>query len=655
MGGVAALLLLPGFAFAFDAAISSGEVPRNVSAAGIELGGLGKQDALAALQRYEAQLAAIPAVFTVKGEKFTLDPSEVGFNIDEEAVVDEALGLRSDIGFPSGLFKWFGTFRNEINLEVPATIDPARLDEVLTTWEQEAIASPAFEGGLIVRNGRVLPEYPRPGEGINREAAATAILATLQDPARTSAVIATRQIQPQLTKDYIDNASAEATRLIDAKVTLTSSDPTLEISFTPRQLADALIADVRRQSPPELVLEFDPSKIAALLEPMRAEIEQPPRDAGIVIDEETKEVSLSPSRRATLLDPNLVAKALLEAAARPSNTGEFPFAFGEDAQFTTADAVALGDIQFVSEFTTKHSAGQQRVHNIQRFADIVDGAIVMPGDEFSLNEYVGERTTEKGFVPAPMILGGELVDSVGGGVSQFATTFYNAVFYGCYEDVTHKPHSYYFSRYPEVNEATISWPQPNLIFRNNTDTAVIIKTQYTATSITVQFYGNNGGCSVERVLGKRHGFTDPPEVFQPNPEINPDEQHVTQKGFGGFTNSVKRIATWPDGRTEEQEWTWTYRPEPRIIEVHPCMVPDAEVAVECPIQVPSLSGMDFATANSTLGAAGLVVAQGDTVEVSDASQNDLVVAQSPESGSWIETGSTVTINLGVYLPPPDGG
>jgi len=274
---------------------------------------------------------------------------------------------------------------------------------------------------------------------------------------------------------------------------------------------------------------------------------------------------------------------------------------------------------------------------------------------------VGQRTVEKGYVSAPMILGGELVDDIGGGVSQFATTFYNAVFYGCYENVDHKPHSYYFTRYPEVNEATISWPAPNLIFRNNTDTVVIIKTQYTATDITVQFYGNNGGCQVERVLGDRHGFTDPPVEYVPNPDLTPDDEKVEQRGFGGFSNSVKRIMTWPDGKQVEEDYSWTYKAEPRILEVHPCNVPpeDGAEAPACPIKVPSVIGGSFESAKAVLEGAGFAVVAGPTIQIDSEGSDGLVVAQSPNGDEWAAAGTTITLNVGVYVPPEpppgDGG
>jgi len=654
IGPAVALVLLPVLLYAFDTIRSNGEVARNVSAAGIDLGGLGEEDALAALREYEAQLAATPAVFLVNGQEFTLDPRRIGLDVDEQSVLDVAMQQRRDHNAVAGFFSWFGSFSDQIELDVPVTIDPERLDEVLEEWETAAIDLPAYQGGVIIRDTRALPDYPRPGEGIDRDQAQAAVLASLQTIDRRVTVLETRMIQPELTNADIDAATLEATRLIDSPVTLASSDPEFTITFAREQLAAALHVAVRHNSATEVVFSFDPESVETILLPFRTEIEQPARDAEFQIDEETKQVTLLPSRPATVLDADLVAEALLTSAASASNLGDFPFAEGAQPAFTTADAEAMGDIEFVSEFTTSHPAGQQRVINIHLIADAVDGAVVLPGEEFSINEHVGQRTTEKGYVPATMILAGELVDDVGGGVSQFATTFYNAVFYGCYEVIDHKPHSYYFSRYPEVNEATISWPAPNLIFRNNTDSVVIIKTKYTDTDITVQFYGDNGGCTVERQLGTRYAFTDPPDEYVGNPNLTPLDEKVVQNGWGGFTNTVKRIMRWPDGRVEEEEYVWTYQPAPKIREVHPCNVPSGnQEPVQCPVQVPSVIGGSLDGARAALGAAGFTMIEGPPIEMAVESQDGLVVDQSPEPGQWIEPGTAVTVSVGVYVPPEE--
>ncbi len=151
-------------------------------------------------------------------------------------------------------------------------------------------------------------------------------------------------------------------------------------------------------------------------------------------------------------------------------------------------ATSLGIDENIGSFTTSYTAGQSRVTNIRLIAELTQGVILQPGETFSLNEYVGRRTTEKGFVPAGTIVNGHLVDSVGGGISQFATTLFNAAFFGGLEFESYQSHSIYFSRYPYGREATISWPAPELKISNPTPHAVLIWPTSTANSVSVDLY-----------------------------------------------------------------------------------------------------------------------------------------------------------------------
>ena len=124
--------------------------------------------------------------------------------------------------------------------------------------------------------------------------------------------------------------------------------------------------------------------------------------------------------------------------------------------------------QLIGQFTTFHPCCESRVTNIHLMAATIDGMVVRPG-RASINATVGERTSGKGYVPAPAIIGGEVYccdhpANIGGGVSQVATTLFNAVFFAGLEDVFHQPHSLYISRYPMGREATLGWtaPRPRL-------------------------------------------------------------------------------------------------------------------------------------------------------------------------------------------------
>ena len=145
---------------------------------------------------------------------------------------------------------------------------------------------------------------------------------------------------------------------------------------------------------------------------------------------------------------------------------------------TTEKAQALGIKEVIGEFTTGGFAAASG-ENIRVVAEKVNGAIVQPGATFGLNEFTGTRGTDEGYVPAAIIQEGALSTAVGGGISQFATTLYNAAYFAGMGDVTHTPHSFYISRYPAGREATVFDGEIELAFSNDYPTGVLIETIWT--------------------------------------------------------------------------------------------------------------------------------------------------------------------------------
>ncbi|MGH8935064.1 MAG: VanW family protein [Acidimicrobiia bacterium] len=601
LGAALGAALIIGGAFAIDRAIHAGQVLRNVRMADAELSGLGHQDARRALLSLEDRLVTTPATFRVQADEFELDPQTVAFRVDHDQALANALQAGRAGSLLDQMEWWLGHLRRAAVLDPPGSLDGPALELLLESWAAEAIDDPPFPGGVSISDGRPEPDYPRPGLGIEGGGARQLILETLGRPDGRTADIPVVMVDPPLTIDDVDAAVRQAIILVGGAVTLDADDPEVQVSFTPGQLASALEDEVVLASEPRIELSFDPARVAAVLQPLRAQLEVPPRDAGFVINEDGT-VSVVPGRSGTRIDPSRVAPALFEAAQTPDRSGPFPFEQGADPDLTTEEAEALGITHQVSSFTTNHSCCQPRVSNIHLIADLVDGAVVRPGETFSLNDYVGRRTAERGFLNAPVIYRGEYTEDVGGGVSQFASSFYNAVFFGGYEDVEHQPHSYYISRYPEGREATISWPVPDLVFRNDTEAGILIKTAYTDTSITVIFYGDNGGREVEAGLSGRYAFTPPPTDYLGDPSLEPEHQQVVEQGRDGWSVTVYRTITYPDGRTENQEWPVRYRPQPTVLRVHPCKIPPGEeghTGEPCPQPTTTTSATTTTTPTTT--------------------------------------------------------
>jgi vancomycin resistance protein YoaR len=581
----AGLLLLAAAAFGLDRFVHSGEVLRNVEVAGVDLSGLNEEAAIAALLTFEDSLAETPAPFTVAGVAIDLHPVSVGFNLDEASALDGAFQTGRQ-GSIVGQFGWW--IRHLLSTEVlpiDATLDADALDQVLAEWDSDLITDHPSPGDVILVDGTPVATYPTPGTEIDREGSAGVMLDSLLSTTRIPQALPTRPVAPPLTDTHIDAAVASATRMLAAPVTLSRDDPVAQVVFTTADLVEAFETELVLEPQPVLLLGFSSEVVSSVLEPLRAELEVPPVDARFEFGDDDR-VSIVPGRPGTIIDPELAAAALETAALTVSRAGELPFEVGADPEVTTEELEAMGVKGLVSEATTNHPCCQPRVANIHLFADIVNGTLVRPGESLSLNELVGERTSELGFEPAPTIIRGKIVDTVGGGVSQFATTFYNAVFWGGYEDVTHTPHSYYFSRYPEGIEATISWPLPNLDFRNDTDAAVLIKTEYDDTSITVKFFGDNGGRTVEGEVSDRYNFTEPTTDYIANDALEPGQQKVNVEGRSGWSVTVTRTITERDGTVREQTWVVRYKAQPWEIQVHSCTIPAGAAGYtgeDCPV------------------------------------------------------------------------
>jgi vancomycin resistance protein YoaR len=178
------------------------------------------------------------------------------------------------------------------------------------------------------------------------------------------------------------------------------------------------------------------------------------------------------------------------------------------------------------------------VTNIQRIAKSIDRTIIAPGQQFSLNGLAGERTLAKGYVEAPFIAGNKIEPSVGGGVSQFSTTMYNAAYFAGLQIDAHQPHSLYIDRYPPGRESTLNFPDIDMKWTNDTDVPILIRTYADDAGVTVTLYGDNGGRKVTAEPGSR----------EPNPG-------------GNFSITVTRKITYPGGRVVTQPSTTKYANE----------------------------------------------------------------------------------------------
>jgi len=656
-----ALLTWVSVVFAMDRASNDGEILGQVTVAGIDLGGLDVPAAQAAISLVETRLAAEPIEVVIDETTFTLLPSELSYRIDEEAILEEALANGRDGGFATELGWWLGHFGGgSLEISFESSYDRQTLLLLLKTWEPQAITTPPTDGGIVFSGSTVTPIYPEPGTGLDYEATADLIETQVLGSTRGTVQAVTEFRVPIVTDEQVDLTVKRAEELISEPVTLGRILPQISVTFPPSVLANAVSSrQIGTALAPEIELFFQLGPLARYLDPIRETVEADPIDAVVVIRPDDVPLVLA-GYNAILIDDGSLPEAVYKAATSVTRTGPLPIREGREPEFSTEEAEGLGIRELLYTAETYYSCcgdekNRNRIINIKRIAEEVDGAIVMPGEEFSLNDHVGQRTLEDGYRKAGAIIGPVVYccdhpANIGGGVSQFTTTLYNAVYWSGLEDVFHKPHTLQFARYPVVREATLGFPDPNLVFRNDTENAIYIKTEATDTRVTVKMFGDNGGIDIAGAISAPYAYTEPEEYLSPNDELNPGDKELTDEGAQGYTATDTRTITYPDGTTDVQVWTWRYAPHSIVYEVHPCELPtdhiQYEEAVECPVQVPLVGDLTQGAATTALNNVGLVMSIGAPFPVVDPLQVGTVRSQSPAPGTWVDPGTTVTIRLG---------
>lgn len=599
-----ASLIIVGATFALLFAIygmtrwaSEGQVLGNVEVVGVPLGGMSEEEARTALLDIQMTHQSRYLDFQVEGRPVRLLAAETGLTLDIPRLLDQVMAIGREGNAPYQFLWWFTHIFKTAEVPLTGSTDSDQLTAIFDDWDSRVIANPGHHGAVEVEDGELVAVYPRTGTGIDRTMAKSIIEENLLAAEPNGTDLPTAVLIPLLTVADVDRALDEAQTLTGAPIDLIHDDRS--VTFSRAQLLEALVSETVTEGNPGIVHSFDPAVVDTFLTPVRSEYEAAPVDARFNI--EGDEISIVRGRRGTRIDEVEASLQLLDAARTPSRRGQLPVVEHADPAVTTASLEAMGIKHLVSSFTTYYDPGQNRVVNIRLMASEVDMAIVPPRGDFNLNAYVGPRTEAKGYLPAGTIINFQLVDTIGGGVSQFATTLYNAVFWGGYEDVDHRPHTQWFSRYPVGIEATVNWGGPELIFRNNTDNYILIDTRSTETSVTVRIFGDNDGriLKAEQRGGRTHmnivaaggpnarhveaqvsepfNIVEPqPPIYQPDPTYGVDQVTVTQSAREGWSVRVSRRITRGGEQVGYREWVVTYVAQRAIFVVHPCKVPGQE-------------------------------------------------------------------------------
>jgi len=538
-GGVLAVALA---CYAVPALVLAGEVPPGTTVAGVDIGGLAPEEAERTLARELAKAAERPLTVRAGGKTLRLSPKEAGLSIDPAATVAAAEGSLSPAGVARALFS-----TNEVTLRVK--VDRKRLDAAVAKIAKSVDVAPR-NGGIRYAGLKPRVAQPRAGRALDREAAAKAILAAY--PLQRQVTLPTKTVPPAVSAAEVRRvANSTARTAVAGSLKLTNGDRSADL--TPELIARNLrfVPDGEGGLRPR----FNAAKVVPEVQDKLVTGAQAPKDASFKVVK--GKVVIVPHRNGMGVDAGAL-RTDVERVIAGGGSRTVPVKLTKaQPELTTAKARKLGIREKVSSYTTNYPCCPPRVTNIHRIADILDGYLVMPGETFSLNGIVGKRDKARGFVEAPMILNGRYVNDVGGGISQFVTTMFNAVFFGGFEDVQHTPHMFYISRYPAGRESTVSYPQPDFRWRNDSPYGVLITTSYTNTSVTVNFWSTKR-YDIESRSSGRYAIQGYETIKDSGPDCIP------MPGAEGFSIDVWRIFKKNGKEIRRQKFHTVYSPEPKL-------------------------------------------------------------------------------------------
>ena len=564
----AIIALLVGLAFAG----SKSELAAGTEVAGVEVGGLTNRQAVAKLDALFEQQSGDPVEFVVGNTSYSFAANQLGVQPDWSAAV--AAASRAGDGF--GPVRGFRRLRARVfGAEVlpRLAVSNAALEYALDQIADDVNRRP--RDAAIVRRGlrfRVTPEQA--GLRLDREPAAEVVVRALGQVERIpgATMLPVKVTTPRVSAEMLTVVAARARTAVSAPIVLRSA----KRSFRLPRWRIAEILSVPSGGATRLGIGGRAADV--YFRSLSHNIGRAPRDAGFAVYGES--VQVVPARDGLELNVPKAAHAILRAAARPTNRVAQLTVARAVPERSTAEALAMGIDRRMASYKTYYSGTTDRITNLQLGVSALDNTFVRPGGTFSLNEAIGERTVERGFRPAPVIIGNEYAEEVGGGTSQVATTAFNAAWEAGLEISERHPHSLYISRYQLGRDATVYWPSLDLKFVNDTDTWILVKGFAEGDGISIAIYGGEerrveSSASPLVVTGRV-----PIERIE-DPTLVKGERVVEEEGAAPSRTSATRKVYNADGELIRSEtWPTSYDGQDRIVRVGTKVPPGKTVKPE---------------------------------------------------------------------------
>jgi vancomycin resistance protein YoaR len=555
---VAVLLMLIVSVVGFAFAGSSDRIAKGVKIAGIDVGGMTPAQAQSVLQHRAAKLQHVPVVFVSGSKRFDITPARLGVKVDWGAAVAAA----EDRGGGFGPLR--GLKRLEVRLFGAEVAPPVSAWNTALAYQltliQRDVNRRHVDAAVELRGLQAEIVPGRDGKLLDRKEAADVLVRALGSLERGAPVALPVVTDPQtVTEDDLGDAREQVRAALSAPVRLALGPTRWRL---PRWKIAPLL-DLPSHGATTLALGGPGEQ--KWFTKLAGRVNREPRDATWAIG---AHIRVIPDRPGVVIEREETEKALLSALLSTDNRLAKISVTSLAPSLKTEQAKGMGIVGLVGSYETIYGGDANRINNVQLVSHLIDGTLVGPGDTFSFNGTTGERTAEKGFKEAPVIINGELGTGIAGGVCQVSTTVFNAAYEAGLEISERHNHALYISHYPTGRDATVNYPDLDLKFVNDTQHWLLLRTYVGSDSLVVGLYGTPVDRRVETE-------TSPLEVVDPAPVERIDDpsmlkghSYVEESGEPAREVSVHRLVYSAGGTLlHDDTWDSYYEGEKRVIKV----------------------------------------------------------------------------------------
>jgi len=529
------------------AAASGDGIPRGTTVLGVDIGGQSEEQAAKNLSKALKDTANTPIDLRADGNVTSVTPLQAGLSLDLKSTV---AGQASRRWNPIDLVAQFLGTRA---LDPVIVVDQSALSATVAGIAAD-VDSAAKEPRIRLVGQKASLTPGAKGSALDQKAAAEAIRAAYlvaTEPTDLAIVV----VPPIVSDEEAKAGLASARIAFSGPVSVTVSDLTTSIPVT--AIAAALSYEAKDG---KFVPVLDGDILRASIAPAIASVEKPGRDATWDVSSGKPVVVPAKVGRGVNADKLAVDVAAVLDKADPAQRHVDARIGTIDPKLTTEKAKSLGVIEMMSSFKQHFPYAAYRVQNIGTAAKYIDRTLLLPGETFSLNKTIKERTPENGYTKGFVIgAGGVFKEDLGGGVSTSATTTWTAAFFAGLQRVHTQAHSIWIPRYRAGLEATVAWGSFDMSFKNDTPHAVFITTNMQNTSLTVTIWGTKVYDRIDAVSGPRYDvFGGDKILYDTSSTCHP------QTGLPGFTIDVYRVFMKDRMEAKREKITTKYSASPTV-------------------------------------------------------------------------------------------